>query len=156
MTLGAQFGALMKERIATLAVKAGYPIAEDIAQRMKENTNAGRAFEGEGAIDLYDKNYSPKYAQKRKNRGLQTEHVTLRTRNLRIERTTQPQTEGANTAVIGFVDGGRIFKYHQDGINYRKVGRRIRSIFPQTIASVPADIMAKFKLLIVEVLSGRK
>jgi hypothetical protein len=156
MTLGAQFGALMKERIATLAVKAGYPIAEDIAQRMKENTKAGKGFEGQGAVDLYDSKYTPKYARQRQRKGLQTEVVTLRTRGLRIERTTQPQTEGENTAVIGFDSGGKIFKYHQDGINYRKVGRRIRSIFPQTIASVPADIMAKFKLLIVEVLSGRK
>ena len=156
MTLGAQFGALMKERIATLAVKAGYPIAEEITQRMKENTKAGKGFDGTGASDLYDSKYTPKYARQRAKRGLQTEVVTLRTRNLRIERTTEPQTEGLNTAVIGFVDGGRIFKYHQDGINYRKVGRRIRSIFPQTIASVPVDIMERFKTLIVEVLSGRK
>jgi hypothetical protein len=156
MTLGMQFGVLMKERIATLAVKAGYPIAEDIAQRMKENTKAGKGFEGQGAVDLYDNKYTPKYARQRQRTGLQTEVVTLRTRGLRIERTTAPQREGNDTAVIGIVDGGTIFKYHQDGITYKNGLQRVRTIFPRSWASVPVDIVDRFKTLIVEVLSGRK
>jgi hypothetical protein len=155
MTLGQQFDRIMQSRIESLTVKAGYPIAEEIAERMKQNTKEGHSFGNE----RYDTPYQRRYARKRTRDGLQTSRVDLRTRNLRIERTTAPVTQfsgGTAGAEIGFVDGGRIFKYHQDGITYRNGLHRMRTIFPRSWESVPADIYERFKTLIVEVLSGRK
>ena len=152
MTLGVQFNALMRKRIDSLVVKAAYPIAEEITELMKRNTKEGHSFLNE----RYDVPYQLKYARNRQRKGLQATKVELRTRNLRIERTTSPQREGNDTAVIGFVDGGKIFKYHQDGITYKNGLQRVRTIFPRSWASVPVDIVDRFKNLIVEVLSGRK
>jgi hypothetical protein len=152
MTLGMQFDTLMRKRIDSLVEKAAYPIAEEITELMKRNTKEGHSFLNE----RYDTPYQLKYARQRQRKGLQATKVELRTRGLRIERTTAPQREGNDTAVIGFVDGGKIFKYHQDGITYKNGLQRVRTIFPRSWASVPVDIVDRFKTLIVEVLSGRK
>ena len=149
MTLGEQFGNLMDTRSALLVERAGFPIAEEITAKMKELTQEGRGFD-----DRYDTPYRPSYARKRDKAGLQTQKVELRYKSLRIERTTQPQ-EIRGGAEIGFVDGGKIFKYHQDGITYKNGLRRTRTIFPRDWASVPTDIYERFKQLIVGVLSGK-
>jgi hypothetical protein len=149
MTLGEQFGNLMETRSALLVERAGFPIAEEITLEMKNLTKEGRGFD-----DRYDSPYRPRYAKKRDKAGLQSERVELRYKSLRIERTTQPQ-EVQGGAEIGFVDGGRIFKYHQDGISYRNGLLRTRTIFPRDWASVPPDIYARFKQLIIGVLSGK-
>jgi hypothetical protein len=155
MTLGAQFDTLMRKRIDSLVEKAAYPIAEEITELMKRNTKEGTSFTGE----TYDVPYSESYAKTRKRKGLQTSKVEMRSRGLRIEYTTPPQNQfymGKATAEIGFVNGGNIFKYHQDGIIYKNGIKRTRTIFPRSWASVPVDIVDRFKTLIVEVLSGRK
>jgi hypothetical protein len=152
--MGEQFDALMQKRIGTLVEKAGYPIALEISEAMKQNTKEGHSFVNE----QYDTPYQPKYAKARGRKGLQIKNVELRTNNFRIERTTPPMnvfSGGTQGAEIGFVDGGRIFKYHQDGVKYKNGLKRVRTIFPRTWASVPTDIVDRFKKLIVEVLSGR-
>lgn len=149
MSLGEQFGELMDRRSALLVERAGFPIAEEITVKMKELTKEGRGFS-----EPYDTPYRPSYAKKRQKAGLQTERVELRYKSLRIERTTQP-AEVQGGAEVGFVEGGRIFKYHQDGIQYRNGLRRTRTIFPRDWASVPTDIYERFKQLIVGVLSGK-
>jgi hypothetical protein len=161
MTLGEQFGNLMDTRSALLVERAGFPIAEEITLEMKNLTKEGRGFD-----DRYDTPYRWQddrdnsglgvsgYALKRKRAGLQPEKVELRYKSLRIERTTQP-TNVMGGAEIGFVDGGKIFKYHQDGVRYRNGDVRTRTIFPRDWASVPPDIYARFKQLIVGVLSGK-
>lgn len=148
MTLGSQFDDLMTQRADQLIEKAGYPIAEEIAERMKSLTKEGRGFD-----ERYDTPYRPSYAKKRAKAGLQTEKVELRYKNLRIERTTQPTTV-LGGAEIGFVEGGQIFKYHQDGVRYKNGSVRTRTIFPRDWASVPQDIYDRFTKLIMEVLRG--
>jgi hypothetical protein len=149
MTLGEQFGNLMETRSALLVERAGFPIAEEITLEMKNLTKEGRGFD-----DRYDSPYRPRYAKKRNKAGLQAEKVELRYKSLRIERTTQPR-EVTGGAEIGFVDGGKIFKYHQDGIRYKNGMVRTRTIFPRLWKDVPPDIYARFKQLIVGVLSGK-
>jgi hypothetical protein len=149
MTLGEQFGELMDRRSALLVERAGFPIAEEITVKMKALTQEGRGFD-----ERYDTPYRPSYSNKRQKAGLQTERVELRYKSMRIERTTQPQ-EIQGGAEIGFVEGGKIFKYHQDGIRYRNGLLRTRTIFPRDWTSVPTDIYERFKQLIVGVLSGK-
>jgi hypothetical protein len=140
---------MMDARSALLVERAGFPIAEEITEQMKALTKEGRGFK-----EPYDTPYRPSYAKKREKAGLQTSKVELRYKSYRIERTTQP-TEVMGGAEIGFVDGGKIFKYHQDGITYKNGLRRTRTIFPRDWQSVPPDIYERFKQLIVGVLSGK-
>lgn len=147
MTLGEQFGVLMNARAKNLVVEAGYPTAEEITAKMKELTLGGDGF-GE-----YMPGYKKTYAKVRERKGLQSELVTLRFKNKRIERTTQPTTVMGG-AEIGFVEGGKIFKYHQDGVEY-KSGTRTRTIFPKSWEEVPYDIYDNFIKRIVEVMNGK-
>jgi hypothetical protein len=155
MTLGEQFGNLMDSRSALLVERAGFPIAQEIAERMKQLTLNGRSFTaGTGKNSKphpYDTQYSPAYKKKRNNAGLEFGDVIMRFKNKRIERTTNP-VEVFGGAEIGFVEGGHIFKYHHDGTAN---GNKTRTIFPRDISSVPADIFENFKKLIIGVLSGK-
>jgi hypothetical protein len=145
MSLGEQFGAMMDARSALLVERAGFPIAEEITEKMKELSQGG---DGMGE---YFPGYKKKYAKVKENAGYATEVVTLRFKNKRIERTTQP-TEVMGGAEIGFVEGGEIFKFHQTG---KARGGRTRTIFPRKWKDVPPDIYERFKQLIVGVLSGK-
>jgi len=126
-------------------------IADAIAAEMKQNTSRGTAF----GSDRYDNEYTERYKAKRERAGVPTSPVTLRFRSNRIEN-TRTETTG-NGSVIKFDDPqmGVIFKYHNDGINYSKVGNRTRSIFPKTGESVPQSIRDIASRLIGEVLLGR-
>ena len=148
MSLGEQFGVLMNVRASNLVERAAFPIAEEITEEMKRKT-----LNGEGFDDRYDTPYRPSYAKKRRSKGLQTERVELRYKSMRIERTTAPMNV-QNGAEIGFVEGGKIFKYHQDGIRY-STGVRTRTIFPRNWQSVPNDIYQRFITLIVGVMNGK-
>jgi hypothetical protein len=148
MTLGSQFGDIMDSVSDELVVKAGFPIAEEITAKMKELTKSGKGFD-----NRYDTPYQQPYARKRKRAGLQTQAVELRFKGLRIERTTQPQNVGGG-AEIGFVDGGEIFKYHQDGVKYKNGLVRTRTIFPRDWDSVPQEIYDRFISLIMGVVRG--
>jgi hypothetical protein len=126
-------------------------IADAIAAEMKQNTSRGTAF----GSDRYDSKYTELYKAKRKRAGVPTSPVTLRFRSNRIENTHTKPTD--NGSVIKFDDPqmGVIFKYHNDGIVYSKVGNRTRSIFPKTGESVPQSIRDLASRLIGEVLLGR-
>lgn len=149
-TIGPQLEAIYGPRIKRIMDDAVAPFASAVTEQMKENTKAGRAF----GNDHYDDRYTPKYSKWRTKRGLGAQPTIMRAKSLRIERTTAPQT--VNDAVeVGFVDGGRIFKYHHDGIVYNKVGLRMRSIFPKEWASVPRDMYDAFMLRIIGVMRGQ-
>lgn len=145
MTLGEQFGELMDRRSALLVERAGFPIAEEITAKMKELTQGG------DGMGVYFPGYKKTYAKVKDKAGYQTEVVTLRFKNKRIERTTQP-AEVMGGAEIGFVEGGEIFLLHQTG---KARGGRIRTIFPEKWKDIPPDIYERFKQLIVGVLSGK-
>jgi hypothetical protein len=110
MTLGEQFGNLMDTRSALLVERAGFPIAEEIAERMKQLTANGTTFTpigGDKSVShAYDSKYSKAYAKKRTDAGLKADKVVLRFKSLRIERTTNP-VEVFGGAEIGFVEGGK-------------------------------------------------
>ena len=155
MSLGEQFGVLMNARAKNLVEQAAFPIAEEVAERMKQLTKEGRTFTaGTGKNSKphpYDTPYSKKYAQKRQRAGLQSENVVMRFKSMRIERTTSPRNIMGG-AELGFVEGGEIFKLHQDGTAN---GGKTRTIFPRDISAIPADIMERFRALIVGVMNGK-
>jgi hypothetical protein len=148
-----QLERIIGSRIAELNDKVTPVIAEDIAQRMKDNTLAGKAF----GNDRYDNEYTPKYRVYRKRQGLPEAPVTMRANKRRIENTRIEVTSGEGSTIrFEDPDMGKVFKYHHDGIQYSKAGLRMRSIFPKGVESVPADIMDKINRMIAEVLIGRK
>jgi len=149
-TIGPQLQAIYGSRIKRIMDDAVAPFASAVAEQMKENTKAGRAF----GNDHYDDRYTPKYSKWRTRRGLQPQPTVMRAKSLRIERTTNPVTDG-DAVEVGFVDGGKIFKYHHDGIVYSRVGLRMRSIFPKEWTSVPRDMYDAFMRKIIGVMRGQ-
>lgn len=145
MTLESQLADILHKKSADLGLVA-QAVAEDISKRSIDNTKAGRSFSDR---DRYDNEYVPSVARKKGGKS----PVTLRNGSNRIE--NQVIVLGGNKATISFQDAkaGEIFRYHHEGIEYRRVGLRQRSIFPQSGESVPADVIASMRKHIIEVLT---
>lgn len=148
--IGQQFRDIIEPRLARIDSDVATPMAEQINDRMKENTSKGSAF----GSDPYDAKYSRRRKAQREALGLQVSHVDLRGVNRRIE-TAQVNTVGHGQpgVQISFARGGSIFKEHHTGTG---PGKKVRSIFPKTEESVPDDIKDQAKTTLTEVLSGRK
>lgn len=141
----------LNDKLATLNQIATPQIADKIAEQMKQNTATGRAF----GNDRYNDQYVDSYKKVRSRAGVGTSPVTMRFKSKRIEQ-TRIETSGTGST-ISFADGkaGEIFKYHHDGIDYKKVGTRVRSIFPKSDQSVPQEIRDFATKLIGDILRGR-
>lgn len=149
MTLGEQFMAIIKPRLDMADIEMG--MARLIDAQMKENVDVGQGFQGK-VTDRYDRNYEPKYAKKREKKGFQVAYTDMQLRRKRIKNTV---VEAQNGAVISFVEGGDIFKYHHDGINYSKAGVKMRSIFPKEGSdSIPEPILLETKKRLTAKLRG--
>lgn len=149
-TLGKQFLDILARKMPTAFEKAGSAMADMIADQMEENTYNGRAF----GNDPYKNEYHPQSVFDRKRLGLQTGTVTLRRTSKRIETTRVVKIKGQG-ASIDFAQGGKIFKYHHDGIEYNNGTNKIRSIFPKSHASVPENILHDTRLFLTEELSAK-
>ncbi len=141
----------LNSKLALLNQTVTPRIAAEIEDQMKQNSATGRAF----GNDRYDDQYVESYKIKRAKAGLGTSPVNLRFKSNRIENTKVETTGSGSTISFADSTAGQIFKYHHDGINYSKVGERVRSIFPKQDSSVPQEIRDLANRLILEVLSGR-
>lgn len=130
--MATQFDKLMQPRFKRLH-EAAKVVAEDINQKAKDNSRTGKAF----GTDRYDRNYEPAYAKRRQSAGFQIKYTDLRKGRNRIETATTRRKAGGSE--IYYESGGRIFKYHHDGIQYKNGNAKMRSIFPKEATSVPAD-----------------
>jgi hypothetical protein len=128
-----QFDKIMKPRIARLN-EAAVRVADEIEDLAKKNSESGRGF----GNDRYDKKYSTEYAKRRKSKGFQVEFVDLRRSQKRIE--TSRVTKREDGALIDYQSGGRILKYHHDGITYKDATNKMRSIFPKELKSIPKEV----------------
>ena len=141
----------LNDKLATLNQIATPQIADKIAEQMKQNSATGKAF----GNDRYDDQYVDSYKKVRSRAGVGTSPVSMRFKSKRIEN-TRIETSGTGST-ISFADGkaGEIFKYHHDGIDYKKIGTRVRSIFPKSDQSVPQEIRDFATKLIGDILRGR-
>jgi cell wall-associated NlpC family hydrolase len=141
----------LNSRLATINQTVAPQVAEKIADAMKQNSATGKAF----GNDRYDDQYVDSYKKKRQKAGLGTSPVVMRFKSNRIENTRVEST--SKGATISFADSkaGEIFKYHHDGIDYKKVGNRMRSIFPKETSSIPQEIKDFAEKLIGDILRGR-
>ena len=145
-----QFRDIIDPRLQRINDDVARPMAEQINDKMKENTSQGTAF----GADTYDAQYSRRRKRERRAMSLQTSHVDLRARKRRIE-SAQVHTVGHGDAgvQIAFDKGGDIFKEHHTG---RAPGNKMRSIFPKSIEAVPDQIINDTKQALSDILSGRK
>jgi hypothetical protein len=154
----------LNSKLALLNQTVTPRIAAEIEDQMKQNSATGKAF----GNDRYDNVYQgtgvkkPKgklqntgYARKRELAGLGTSPVNLRFKSNRIENTRVETTDTGSTISFADSKAGQIFKYHHDGINYSRVGERVRSIFPKQDSSIPQTIRDLANRLILETLRGR-
>jgi hypothetical protein len=141
----------LNSKLALLNQTVTPRIAAEIEDQMKQNSATGKAF----GNDRYDDQYVESYKKVRTRAGLGTSPVNLRFKSNRIENTRVETTATGST--ISFTDSkaGQIFKYHHDGINYSRVGERVRSIFPKQDSSIPQTIRDLANRLILETLRGR-
>jgi hypothetical protein len=141
----------LNSKLALLNQTVTPRIAAEIEDQMKQNSATGKAF----GNDRYDNQYVESYKKVRTRAGVGTSPVTMRFKSNRIENTRVETTDTGST--ISFADNkaGQIFKYHHDGINYSRVGERVRSIFPKQDASIPQSIRDLANRLILETLRGR-
>lgn len=141
----------LNDKLATLNQIATPQIADKIDQQMKDNTATGKAF----GNDRYDNQYVESYKKVRSRAGVGTSPVTMRFKSKRIEQTNIETTGTGST--ISFADdkAGVIFKYHHDGIDYKRVKERVRSIFPKSDQSVPQEIRDFATRIIGDILRGR-
>jgi len=136
MTLGEQFESILTSRLNFEDIEMY--MARAIDAKMKQNVDEGTGFEGK-VKDRYDRNYEPKYAKSRSKQGFQVEYTDLQKKRKRIKNTIVEAQDGA---VISFVEGGDIFKYHHEGVEYRNGRVKMRSIFPKEGSeSLPQDII---------------
>jgi len=143
----------LQARLDKLNTVVAPKVAEAIDAAMKENTLSGRGF----GNDRYDDTYVDSYKKVRRRAGLNESPVTLRYKTKSIEN-TRIETTAQQGSTIRFQDGnkGKIFKYHHEGIQYSKAGLRMRSIFPKTDESIPAEIRQMTERLVGEVLRGNQ
>lgn len=160
MTIMAKIADDINAKLATLNETVTPVIAEAIAQQMRDNTSMGTSF-GKDRYDAkyqgYDegvKNRHAGYARKRERAGLPPAPVTLRYKTKSIESTFVETTGKGSTIKFTDPDKAVIFKYHHDGINYTKVGNRMRSIFPKTPESIPLAIRELAERLVGEALKN--
>jgi hypothetical protein len=151
-SLGTQFRNLMDRRFAKVVPDAAVPLTNDIFKQTVEATRIGvMPFSGTGM--RYDSPYMKKYAKYRQKVGRQTEMVDLRLKSRHIEQSVRFDTP--NYAEIGFANGGRIFKYHHDGISYKNGNFRQRTLFPKSWLNVPQPMYTKFIKRIVRIMNGK-
>ncbi len=152
-SLGEQFEAIIKPRIDKVNEQVAPKIAEDIAQRMKQNTLSGTAF----GNDPYESSYqSASHRSKRRKQGLQVGTVDMRMGKRRIEQTKIEKVGGGKQgAEVQFqdADAAIIFNYHHKGT---ATGNHMRSIFPKSAESIPKETKVNAMKLVKEVLSGKK
>jgi hypothetical protein len=143
--LGTQLEAIITPRFDKLNVRVAGVVAEDIRNRMLDNTLNGRSFENEE----YKPTYSASYVRSNPRKGGQNKPVTLRDKDFALE--TAKVDEGQDGAEINFVSKGRIFKYHHLG-----EGRNpIRRIFPTQVGNVPAETKSIAQIETLKVLRGK-
>jgi hypothetical protein len=124
MRLGDQFAKIVQAKSQQFD-QVAKAMADDISAQSISNTRAGKGF----GDDRYDNVYTVETA---KRKGGARGPVTLRNGSNRIE-SQKVTVMGKGKAQIKFNDSkaGEIFNYHHQGINYRKVGERMRSVFPK-------------------------
>jgi hypothetical protein len=141
----------LNSKLALLNQTVTPRIAAEIEDQMKQNSATGKAF----GNDRYDDQYVESYKKVRTRAGLGTSPVNLRFKSKRIENTRVETTDTGSTISFADSKAGQIFKYHHDGINYSRVGERVRSIFPKQDSSIPQTIRDLANRLILETLRGR-
>jgi hypothetical protein len=141
----------LNSKLALLNQTVTPRIAAEIEDQMKQNSATGKAF----GNDRYDDQYVESYKKVRTRAGLGTSPVNLRFKSNRIENTRVETTDTGSTISFADSKAGQIFKYHHDGINYSRVGERVRSIFPKQDSSIPQTIRDLANRLILETLRGR-
>jgi hypothetical protein len=141
----------LNSKLALLNQTVTPRIAAEIEDQMKQNSATGKAF----GNDRYDNQYVESYKKVRTRAGVGTSPVTMRFKSNRIENTRVETTDTGSTISFADSKAGQIFKYHHDGINYSRVGERVRSIFPKQDASIPQTIRDLANRLILETLRGR-
>jgi hypothetical protein len=141
----------LNSKLALLNQTVTPRIAAEIEDQMKQNSATGKAF----GNDRYDDQYVESYKKVRTRAGLGTSPVNLRFKSNRIENTRVETTDTGSTISFADSKAGQIFKYHHDGINYSRVGERMRSIFPKQDSSIPQTIRDLANRLILETLRGR-
>ena len=124
--MGDQWALIVGSRLRKLNEVAAPIVAEVVREEMLTNTAEGHGFSN----DEYYEEYTPKYAQRRKQGRLKP--VTLRDRDLSLE--TANVVYDGRGGLISFISKGDIFRYHHDGT---AKGGRMRSIFPKRVSSVP-------------------
>jgi hypothetical protein len=141
----------LNSKLALLNQTVTPRIAAEIEDQMKQNSATGKAF----GNDRYDDQYVESYKKVRTRAGLGSSPVNLRFKSNRIENTRVETTDTGSTISFADSKAGQIFKYHHDGINYSRVGERVRSIFPKQDSSIPQTIRDLANRLILETLRGR-
>jgi hypothetical protein len=126
MNMGDQFARIIRAKSATFD-QVAQDIAKDISAQSINNTRMGKGF----GQDRYDNVYTVETARRK---GGARGPVTLRNGRNRIE-SQKVTVLGKGKAQIAFTDSeaGQIFRYHHEGIDYARVGERMRSIFPKTM-----------------------
>ena len=146
MTLGEQFESILTSRLNFEDIEMY--LAKLIEAKMHENVDEGKGFSGK-VTDEYRSDYEKidydkqknvtnvmGYAKYRQDRGFRIDKTNLQLRRKRIKNTIVEAQDGA---VISFVEGGDIFKYHHTG---KAKGGKVRSIFPKEGSeSLPQDII---------------
>lgn len=152
MNIGDQFKAIIERKAQGLG-QASEEGARLISEQVKTNTLSGKGF----GDDRYDNTYEP-VIRKRKN-GSESVYqrpapVIMRKSRRRIENQTVTIT-GQGKAQIRFADSeaGQIFRYHHEGIQYRKAGLKMRSLFPKKADNIQPDIKSAIQAKAHEVLS---
>lgn len=155
ITIAKQFASIIRPRVERAIERGAVTIANAISDQMQENTLRGRGF----GADPYVNVYHPQSVEDRKRLGLQTDIVELRRGNKRIEDTKVVYMKGTGNATISFMQDGIIFKEHHEGKPLTRPFNRnvpMRSIFPKSKQSVPADIVDEGYQMVLEILRGTK
>ena len=152
--LGDQLRQILQPRLDMVVERVGTPLAEQIEQAMRRNTEQGHGF----TSDPYDSTYSDGHARVRRKKGLQTAKVDLRMDKRRIDNTYIRKVgvvgAGSPGVQIGIQDaqGSTIMRLHHDG---RAKGGKTRSIFPKEPRSIPAEYVEQAKRTLTELLRGQ-
>lgn len=141
-SLGQQFTRKMQNR----ASKERFTnIAKDVANQMIEiaqkNTRKGTTIRGG--------EYDSRYAPSTKDRKKKTDPVTLRDKELSVEK-MRAEKEGTKAGIRG----RKRLKDHNEGINYSGVGRRRRQMFPETNKQMPKTLTQYMKRQVEKLLTG--
>jgi hypothetical protein len=145
MTLGEQIAQDLANKLELVNGEPVRVFAQGISQRSQDNSKSGKAF----GNDRYDNEYTPAYAKAKKNGRISP--VTLRNGRNRIEK-QRVEVTAKDGATIQFNELSNVFKFHNQGINYKKVGFRQRSIFPKLHESVDEDLYLQLHQDVGEVL----